>query len=243
MLVGLSSLDKPFAAYYRPRETRFVNPFVNTRWEYLRASFADLRNCVSCVGLSAAQRSAPKDTASRDSPQGPRSEVHHRPSRRQPRGPRPPPPRAVGGRLRRACAAPLRAGAAEGRPSETGDRPRAGVGAGRDPVGRGPHGGRPRQRRGERPDRGGTACRVRRRPGRGGRPCGRPRARSRGLRGQGRSRQRPPKATARRPGAESAGGSAPSSPTRSETSCSTTSGCATSCAGSRSTADPASIGR
>ena len=48
-----------------------------------------------------------------------------------------------------------------------------------------------------------------------------------------------PKARARRLVAGSASGSAPSFPTRSENSCSTTSGCATSCAGSRSTADAA----
>ena len=45
-----------------------------------------------------------------------------------------------------------------------------------------------------------------------------------------------PEDEARRPAAGSASGSAPNSPTRSGSSCSTTSGCATRCAGSRSTA-------
>ena len=70
------------------------------------------------------------------------------------------------------------------------DRPRrrstSGVpGRGVRSVGRGPHGGRPCQRRGQGPERGGTACRVRRRPGRGGGSRRGPRARCRGLRGQG----------------------------------------------------------
>ena len=47
----------------------------------------------------------------------------------------------------------------------------------------------------------------------------------------------------RKPVAENAGGSGLNSPTRSEISCSMTSGCATSCAGLRSTADLESIGR
>src|SRR6266545_3851816 len=51
-----------------------------------------------------------------------------------------------------------------------------------------------------------------------------------------RGRQRP-RTSARRPAAWSASGSAPNSPTRSESLCSTTSACATSCAGLRSTAD------
>ena len=65
-----------------------------------------------------------------DPPQGPGSQVHHRASRRQPPGRRSPPARGVGGRLRGARAAPLRAGAAGGRPSATGDRPGARLGAG-----------------------------------------------------------------------------------------------------------------
>ena len=65
-----------------------------------------------------------------DPPQGPGSQVHHGPPRRQPRGRRSPPPRPVGGRLRGARAAPLRAGTPDGRPSAPGDRPRAGLGAG-----------------------------------------------------------------------------------------------------------------
>jgi len=55
----------------------------------------------------------------------------------------------------------------------------------------------------------------------------------------GRPGQQRLKAKARRPAAWSASGSVPNSPTRSENSCSTTSDCATSCAGSRSTADAA----
>src|SRR6266576_3415235 len=57
----------------------------------------------------------------------------------------------------------------------------------------------------------------------------------------GRGRQRR-KTSARRPAAWSASGSAPDSPTRSGSWCSTTSGCATRCAGLRSTADTARPG-
>ena len=101
-----------------------------------------------------------------------------------------------------------------------------------------PHGGRPRKRRGQGSERGSTARRVRGWPGRGGGPRGRPRARCRRLRRQGGEggcdggRRR-----GGRPGS-SAGGSAPSSPATSGSSCSTTSGCATRSAGTRSTADP-----
>ena len=50
-----------------------------------------------------------------------------------------------------------------------------------------------------------------------------------------------PETMVRRPAAWNASGSASDSPTRSENLCSTISGCATSCAGSRSTADNGSL--
>ena len=84
------------------------------------------------------------------------------------------------GRARRA----VRGTVAAPRP---GDRSRACLGAGRDPVGGGPHGGRPRERRGQGSARGGTARRVRCRPGRRGGPRRGPRAGRRGLRDQGRA--------------------------------------------------------
>ncbi len=55
----------------------------------------------------------------------------------------------------------------------------------------------------------------------------------------GRRRRQRLTTSARRPATRSAGGSARNSLTRSENSCSTTSGCATSCAGSSSTAGAA----
>ena len=121
------------------------------------------------------------------------------------------------------------------------DRPRRAIdlgaclGAWSDHVGRGPHGGRACERRGERPERGSTACRVRCRPGRGGGPRGGPRARCCGLRDQGRPGGISASVTTLV--AWSASGSAPNFPTRSANSCSTTNGCATSCAGSPSIAE------
>ena len=116
-----------------------------------------------------------------DPPQDPGSAVHHRASWRDPRGRRPPTSRVVGRRVRGACAASLREGTAGGRPSTSGDRSRARLGAGGGQLGSGPHGGWPFQRGGTRPSWGSTARRIRCRPGCGGRACGGPRARRRGL--------------------------------------------------------------
>ena len=121
----------------------------------------------------------------RDPAQGPRPPVHHHPPRGNAHGLRPSAAGSVGGRVRRARSAPLRVGAAVGRPAPPGDRTDSGMDARRDhdvPV---PRCGRPCHGRGKSAERSGPSRGIRCRPGRGGGACRRTRARCCGLRDQG----------------------------------------------------------
>lgn len=95
-----------------------------------------------------------------DSPERSRPSLHHHPPRRDAYRLGSPSPRPVGGIVRGACPRSLRSGKSFGYAATSCDRTNPRLGAWRDhdvPV---THGGRTRHAGGQRPERGGTKCRV-----------------------------------------------------------------------------------
>ena len=159
------------------------------------------------------------------------------PPRRDSHGRRPSAPRAVGGRVRGARAAPLRVGAARRPAAPPGDRADPGLGARRDHDVAVPRGGRPCHGGGAGAERSGSARRIRCRPGRGRRARRRARAGCCRLRDQGGARGGPGSESGERRPARVPMAARHSSRTPSANSSSTISACATRSAG-RCSADP-----